>query len=69
MKRVHSHCMTDEELRLELVARDTILFEVEGLSWLEIERQVERLGFDGCYIVSEVRGNAAGHARISLRPK
>jgi hypothetical protein len=60
--------MSDEELRLELVARDTILFKVEGLSWHEIEGQVERLGFDGSYIVSELRDNAVGHNRISLRP-
>jgi hypothetical protein len=52
----------------KLVARDTFLFEVEGLSWHEIERQVERLGFDGCYSVSEVRDNAVGLTRISLRP-
>ena len=31
MKRIHSHCMSDEELRLELVVGDAILFRVEGL--------------------------------------
>jgi hypothetical protein len=65
MKSHHAYSIRDEELR---VARDTILFEGDRLRWQEIERQVERLGFGNCYIVSEVRGNEGRRARNSLKP-
>ena len=67
MKRVHSHCLSDEELRAELEAKDSILFEGNGLSWEEILNQVVRLGFGDRYVVSVRLRDAA--ARINLRPK
>jgi hypothetical protein len=69
MKRVHSRCISDRELRLELEARDTILFEGEGLSWEKILSQVLRLGFDERYVVSVTLRDGVGHARINLRPR
>jgi hypothetical protein len=69
MKRVHSHRLSDEQLRAELEANDPILFEGDGLSWEEILNQVVRLGFGDRYVVSVTLRDGAGHARINLRPK
>ena len=65
MKRVHTHRLTDEELRAELEAKDTILFMGTDLTWQE----VERLGFGDSYIVSAVKGTDYSFSRISLRPR
>jgi hypothetical protein len=69
MKRVHTHRLTDEELRQELEAKDTILFIGTDLTWQEVERQLERLGFGDSYIVSAVKGTDYSFSRISLRPR
>jgi hypothetical protein len=69
MKRVHTHRLTDEELKSELEAKDTILFMGTDLTWQEVERQLERLGFGDSYIVSVVKGTDYSLARISLRPR
>jgi hypothetical protein len=69
MKRLHAHCISDEELRLELEAKDTILFEGEGVRWEKILSQVSRLGFGERYVVSVTLRDGAGHARVNLRPK
>jgi hypothetical protein len=52
-----------------LEAKDTILFEGDGLSWEEILGQVVRLGFGECYVASVTLSKGAGHARINLQPK
>jgi hypothetical protein len=69
MNWLHSDCLTDEELRAELEARDTIVFDGAEISWQEVSRQVERLGFGDAYILSSVEGTAVTRARITLHPK
>jgi hypothetical protein len=69
MKRVHAHRVTDEELRAELAAKDTILFMGTELNWQEVEHQVERLGFAESYIVSAVKNERWSLSRISVRPR
>jgi hypothetical protein len=69
MKRIHSRCISERELCLELEAKDTILFEGEGLSWEKILSQVLRLGYSERYVVSVTLRDGAGHTRINLRPR
>lgn len=69
MKRVCSQLLDDDELRPLLERGDTIVFDNLAREWENLERQVERLGYERTYAVS--RGshpNAPGHmttARLS----
>jgi hypothetical protein len=65
MKRILVRPVSDNELRAQLEARDTILFVGEQVSWQDIERQVERLGFGELYIVSATQARGTGAPRIS----
>ena len=68
MKWLHSDCLTDEQLRAELEAKDTVVFDGTALNWQEIERQVERLGFGDTYIVSLAKSMEGRHSTINLHP-
>jgi hypothetical protein len=52
MRHVYTRPLRDEELRSHLQRGDAILFSEAVKDWLEIERQVERLGFGEQYTVS-----------------
>ncbi len=69
MKRTHEHRLSDEALRLELEARDTISFEGGQVALREIEQQVERLGFGEAYIVSATKQPQGNTATIRLTPE
>ena len=65
--RSYTRPLSDDELRSELEANDTICLMREGISWQQIERQVERLGFGAAYIVSSTQ-RPQGSAKIILKP-
>jgi len=69
MKRTHTRVLTDEELRPQLEARDIISFVGRPVTFQEIERQVERLGFGDLYIVSATQKPPSDVAKISLKPE
>jgi hypothetical protein len=69
MKRTHTRVLTDDELRPQLEARDTISFVGRPVTFQEIERQVERLGFGDLYIVSTTQKPPSDVAKISLKPE
>jgi hypothetical protein len=60
--------LADNELRPELEARDTIFFVGGGADWLEIERQVERLGFGEVYVVSFAKARRTNICTVCVRP-
>jgi hypothetical protein len=68
MTRSYTRPLSDNELRSELEARDTICLMGEEISWQQIERQVERLGFGEAYIVSSTQ-RPQGNAKIILKPE
>jgi hypothetical protein len=57
MKRTHSAPLTDHELRPLLEARDVVSFVSQPVRLEEIERHVERLGFDDLYVGAAQRGS------------
>jgi hypothetical protein len=67
MKRVHAHRLSDEELRAELAADDTVVFTGPDLDGEEIERQVERLGLCVFYVVTTLMNGKRSMARIRVR--
>jgi hypothetical protein len=67
MKRVHAHRLSDEELRAELAAEDTVVFTGPDLNGQEVERQVERLGLSKFYVVTTLGNGEWSLARISVR--
>ena len=69
MKRTHSAPLPDDELRPMLEARDVISFVGQPVRLQEIERQVERLGFEDLYVVSATQGPHSSVAKINLRPE
>jgi hypothetical protein len=69
MEATYIRPLADEELRAQLEARATIVFDGQTIQWHEIERQVERLGFGDLYVVSATQGPLGDNSRISLRPE
>lgn len=69
MQRIHILPLADEELRQQLEAGATIIFEGQTVQWHEIERQVERLGFGNLYVVSATQGPPGDNSKISLKPE
>jgi hypothetical protein len=69
MERIHIRPLADEELRPQLEARATIVFDGQTIQWHEIERQVERLGFGNLYVVSATQGPLGDNPKISLKPE
>lgn len=67
MRRVHQRGLTDDELRADLQACDTVYFVGGSVKWQEVERQVERLGFGDLYIVSALQRPNEG-TTICLKP-
>jgi hypothetical protein len=67
MERVYTRPLSDDELRPQLEAMATILFNGQAIHWHEIERQVERLGFGNLYVVSSMQGQRGNDAKISLK--
>ena len=55
MTYVFTRLLGDEELRPHLERGDTIAFKGLVHAWREIERQIERLGFQDTYAVSRTR--------------
>ena len=68
MNRTLDTRLRDEELRRELVSKNTLLFVGEKVEWHEVERQVERLGFGDLYIVAEITGRAVHTPTIIVKP-
>jgi hypothetical protein len=68
MERIYTQPLSDDELRPQLEAMATILFDGQTIQWHEAERQVERLGFGDLYIVSCTQGRSGNDAKISLKP-
>ena len=68
MERVYTRPLADDELRPQLEAMATILFDGQTIHWHAVERQVERLGFGHLYIVSSRQGQRGNAAKISLKP-
>jgi len=62
---IYTRPLQDDEIRMHLEKRETIVFKGLGREWQDIERQVERLGFGDLYIVSQ-RGSRNGDTRVSL---
>jgi hypothetical protein len=56
-------------MRSELEARNTIFLLDRSIRLQEIERQVERLGFEHLYVVSATTRPNIGSAKICLRPQ
>ena len=71
MERTHTKPLSDDRLRRELEAGDTIVFKGKNFTWEKIERQVARLGFGDSYlvIVTSLSGVSGDDAKIRLRPK
>ena len=69
MQRIHILPLADEELRQQLEAGATIIFDGQTVQWHEIERQVERLGFGNFYVVSATQGPPGDNSKISLKPE
>ena len=69
MQRIHILPLADEQLRPQLEAGGTIIFDGQTVQWHEIERQVERLGFGDLYLVSATQGPHTNGAKINLRPE
>ncbi len=67
MKAIHTRLLADDELRLQLEARESIACSGQKIEWHDIERQVERLGFRDLYVVSATNGSLARGSRITLR--
>jgi len=69
MQRIHILPLADEELRQQLEAGATVIFDGQTIQWHEIERQVERLGFGNLYVVSATQGPPGDNSKISLKPE
>jgi hypothetical protein len=59
MKCLYTRHLNDDELRPHLERRDTLVFKGTAITWQEIERQVERLGFEDEYAVSRTKRTGA----------
>jgi len=59
MKHVYTRLLRDDELRPHLKQGDTVVFKGTAKAWQEIERQVERLGFENEYAVSRTSSRGA----------
>jgi hypothetical protein len=68
MERIYMQPLSDDELRPQLEAMATIMFDGQTVEWEEVDRQVERLGFGDLYIVSCTQGRSGNDAKISLKP-
>ena len=68
MERIHPQPLSDDELRPQLEAMATVLFDGQTVEWDEIEQQVERLGFGDLYIVSCTQGRSGNGIKIRLKP-
>jgi hypothetical protein len=71
MERTHTKPLSDDRLRPELEAGDTVVFRGKNFTWEEIEQQVERLGFGDSYLVIAtcLSGRSGDDSKIKLRPK
>lgn len=69
MESIYTRPLADDELRPQLEAGSTILFDGQTIQWHEIERQVEHLGFGDLYFVSSTMGPLGNDAKISLKPE
>ena len=67
MERIYIRTLADDELRPPLEAMATIVFDGQTIRWHDVDRQVERLGFEDVYIASSTRG-PFGNCKISLKP-
>ena len=52
----YTRLLTDEEIRDLLQSKGVIVFEGLSREWQEVERQIEKLGFGGSYIVTQRKG-------------
>ena len=68
MKRTMVRSLSDQELRPELEAGDTILFVSTSIDWVDIERQVERLGFGESYLVCATQARGSAIPTITVKP-
>jgi ATP-dependent protease HslVU (ClpYQ) peptidase subunit len=68
MIRTHTTQLTDSELRSELEAWNTVLFVGGVADWVEIDRQVERLGFGELYIVGASKALNDSSFTVSVKP-
>ncbi|HZR17379.1 MAG TPA: hypothetical protein VFE51_08630 [Verrucomicrobiae bacterium] len=68
MIRTHTTLLTDAELGAELKAWNTVLFVGGVADWVEIERQVERLGFGESYIVAASKALNDSSFTVSVKP-
>jgi hypothetical protein len=71
MERTHTKPLSDDRLRPELEAGDTVVFKGKNFTWERIERQVARLGFGDSYLViaTSLSGRSGNDVKIRLRPK
>jgi hypothetical protein len=71
MERTHTKPLSDDRLRPELEAGDTVVFRGRNFTWEKVQRQVERLGFGDSYLVIAtcLSGGRSHDAKIKLRPK
>lgn len=64
MHYTYTRPLTDEELLPHLRAQDQLVLRVPGLRWQEVERQVERLGFEDSFVVAETESSRGKCCRI-----
>jgi hypothetical protein len=69
MKPIYTRLLADDELRVQLEARESIVFSGQEIKLHEIERQVERMGYGDLYIVSATHSSLGSGPRISVRPE
>jgi hypothetical protein len=69
MNGIHIRGLSDDELRPQLEAGNSLFILDPTLRLREIEQQVERLGFGEEYIVSATQGSGGERAKIRLKPQ
>ena len=66
MKCVYTRLLSDDELRPHLERGETIAFKGLSSAWLQIERQVESLGFGDAYAVSRTsKAGVSGESNLT----
>jgi hypothetical protein len=60
--------LSDSEFRQQLESRNTVFFIGGCVELQEVERQVERLGFEELYIVSAVKGRRSPAVTVGVKP-
>ena len=64
MEQTYDIFINDPQLNTHLCKNDTVVFRKLGRAWREIERQVERLGFDDAYMTSYVSAKRGEICRL-----